>query len=85
MAVLSPAIGGVQLHGATEFPSRSTNADLLSRLKLIKGSNLSIIVPLRCLEVIINDVSGVASKFATQVGTSNQGTETNPVRFNMTN
>jgi len=76
---LPPAFGRVQLHGATEFPHHSTNIDLLSLLKPIKGSNPSLTVPPICWEVIVNDVSGVALKFATQVGTSNQINETNPV------
>ena len=76
---LSPAFGRVQLHDATEFPHHSTNINLLSLLKLRKGPNPSLTVPLRCYKVIINDVSGVASKFATGVGTFNQTKEANPV------
>ena len=61
---LSPAFGRVQLHGGREILHHSTIIDLLLLLKLIKESNPSLIVQLRCWEVIINDVSGVALKLA---------------------
>ena len=52
--------------GATEFPRYSTYIDLLSLLKLIKELNPSRIILIRRWKVIINNVSGVTSKFATQ-------------------
>jgi hypothetical protein len=62
----------VRLHSATEFLRHDTNINLLSLLTLIKGLNPSLTIPSRYWKVIINDVSGVISKFATPVSTSNQ-------------
>ena len=62
----------VRLHGATEFPRHNANIDLLSLLKLVKGLNPNLTIPLRYWKVIINDVSNVTLNFATLVGTSYQ-------------
>jgi len=69
----------VQLHGITDFPHYSINIDLLSVMKLMNELNLSLTIPSRRWEVINKNMSGAASKFATQAGTSNQISGTNVV------